>query len=98
MNTVTNFPHGKTDIEFDAPGAEGTKVLGRLGDNVGTEFHNDSADVGSANCNIKENLWVGHYMDYMIEDTLLKGDCAVALGCVALRCCWVDLELLEVAN
>lgn len=52
--------NGVSTAEWHVPGAESTKVLCRLRDDIGAQFHDDTADIGSTNCDIKENLGVGH--------------------------------------
>ena len=39
--------------------AQGTKVLGRLGNDIGAKFHDDASGRLSANGHVKVDLWFG---------------------------------------
>ena len=41
-------------------GAQSTKVLGGLWDNISTQLHGDSSSGLATNSDIEENLWVCH--------------------------------------
>jgi len=51
---------GRTSVSISLfTRTEGTKVFCRLGNNIGPQFHNDTACGLAANGDIKVALWVG---------------------------------------